>query len=129
MRERGGVPKYTILPSYVCKEYVPREGGNEGASTDPSGLGRSCPALTCPLFFLAFSTDFTVSPAADRAAIRDSMSDIFKERKKNKQNPHGQGLEDSQPALFAATSSRGCPHLALCLLHPSGCRGHFVLQL
>lgn len=61
-------------------EYVPREGADEGMSTDPSGLGSSCPALTCPLF-LAFSTDFTVSPAADRAAIRVSMSDIFKERK------------------------------------------------
>lgn len=39
--------------------------------------------LTCSLdFFLAFSTDLTVSPAADRAAIRDSMSDICRGRKK-----------------------------------------------
>lgn len=53
----------------------------------------------------------------------------LKREKINKPNPHGQGLEDSQPAPFAVTISRGCPHLVLCLLHPSGCRGHFVLQL
>lgn len=48
--------------------------------------------LTCPLdFFLAFSTDFTVSPAADRAAIRDSMSDIFRGRKKNKNQTVARG--------------------------------------
>lgn len=40
--------------------------------------------LTCTLdFFFAFSIDFTVSPAADRAAIRDSISDIFRGRRKD----------------------------------------------
>lgn len=52
------------------------------------GAGTSQPppsTLTCTLdFFFAFSTDFTVSPAADRAAIRDSISDIFRRSRKDK---------------------------------------------
>lgn len=64
---------------------APRACSSNPGSIYISGLGPLIPTSisTCLLdFFLAFSTDFTVSPAADRAAIRDSMSDIFRGRRK-----------------------------------------------
>lgn len=94
-----------------------------------SGAGTSQPppsVLTCTLdFFFAFSTDLTVSPAADRAAIRDSISEIFRRRRKDTQMVVGGSISGfvchqwpGKASLRAEPSPRSLPAAPEQLLRP-----------
>lgn len=108
---------------------APRGSSNSPGEHVHLGAGTSQPppsVLTCTLDFLfAFSTDFTVSPAADRAAIRDSISDIFRRRRKDTQMVVGGSISGfvchhwpGKASLRARPSPRSQPAAPEQLLRP-----------